>query len=259
MVYRRKANGNKKLQKRFYFDATIGKNVPIVGGTGLRFGTGALAKRSLAAAVKDIVHKKIETTQYKIFSGSDSGLALLHSTLYTVNLLGNIPRGDNWNNRNGDTIHLSCIDLNITMYGNTAQNLINAIRFNYWVIRDEDEYLAGSDGIGSGVGSGKFINTPNYTTAGIWDPKKVTVVASGQHTMSPAVVNTSSAQSAVTQKTEKILLCPGAKFTYETNSNYGKNPNYYLVITASSYGGSQGVTNLGAVFLDGMIKFKNSQ
>lgn len=255
MVYR-KTQGGKKLQKRFYFDATIGKNVPIVGGTGLRFGTGALAKRNLTAAVKDIVHKKIEATQYKIFDGTVTGLAMAHSTLYTLNLLGNIPRGDAWNNRNGDIIHLSCIELTLQMYANTTQGLRNSITFKYWVIRDEDEYLSGTDTVGSGVGSNKFINSPNYTTAGIWDPKRVSVVASGQHIFNPTV---DAATGSVVHKSDKILICPGAKFTFETNSNFGKNPNYYLVITSSVYGGSIGTTTTGACFIDGMIKFKNSQ
>jgi hypothetical protein len=258
MVYRRKTYGKNKKQKRWYFDATIGKNVPIIGGTGLRMGTGALGKRSLAAAVKTIVRRGIEATHYKIFNGNTSNTTLQHSTLYTMNLMGNIPRGDNWDNRNGDIIHISCIELNLKLIANGTNNLPNDILVKYWVIRDEDEYLNASDAISSGVGSNKFINSPLYATEGIWDTKKVSVVTSGVHTFKSTSVSLVGGNyvSPAQTKTEKVLICPNAKYVYETQTNFGKNPNYYLVVTASS---PNAITNLCYIFVDGMIKFKNSQ
>lgn len=241
--------------KRWYVNATVGKSVPFIGGTGIKFGSGnGNQKRSLASAVKDIVRKGVEATHYKVFDGSVSGTSLLHNTFYTVNLLGNIPRGDNWNNRNGDIIHLSCMDLNLHMYGNTTQTTSSDITFKYWVLRDTDEYLGASDAWGSGVGGSKLINVPNYITAGIWDPKRVSVVSSGSH-----IFKRNSSTQTIGYKSEKIMICPDAKFTFETGTNFGKPPNYYLVIASSVYNGSSGVTSTGAVFLDGMIKFKNSQ
>lgn len=265
MVYRRKTYGvtQKRLKKRWYFDATIGKNVPIIGGTGIRMGTGALGKRSLATAVKTIVRRGIEATHYKIFNGSTSAITLQHQTLNTLNLLGNIPRGDNWNNRNGDIVHLSCIELNFSMIYNTNNVLLNDVKVKYWVIRDEDEYLNASDSFGSGVGSGKFINSPLYTTEGIWDPKKVSVVATGQHTFKAQAISVDTVSAGyitpAQTKQEKILICPNAKFVYETQSNFGKNPNYYLVVCASSPNAVVGTTDLCYISVDGMVKFKNSQ
>jgi len=261
MVYRKKTYGKSKKQKRWYFDATIGKNVPIIGGTGLRMGTGALGKRSLTAAVKTIVRKGIEATHYKIFDGNTSNVTLQHSTLNTLNLLGNIPRGDNWNNRNGDIIHISCIEIYLSMIANTTNSLPNDIKVKYWVIRDEDEYLNASDAIGSGVGSNKFINSPLYATEGLWDTKKVSVVASGVHLFKSTSLTVSGGTyvTPAQTKTERLLICPNSKFVYETQTNFGKNPNYYLVVVASTPNGILGTTNLCYLSVDGMVKFKNSQ
>lgn len=257
MVYRKK---NQRLKKRFHISASAGRNVPFIGGSKFSFGLG---KRSLASTVKKIVRSGIEATHYKIFSGSTTQTNLLHNTLYTTNLLGNIPRGDNWNNRNGDIIHISCIDLNLKLTANINNDLRNDVKMNWWIIRDEDEYLSGSDSIGSGVGSTKFINSPTDVTEGIWDPKKVTVVKQGYQIFKPWFGTYSGSPLTLnvgtTQSHHRLMICPNAKFTFETGTNYGKNPNYYLVLCATVYAGSTGTTVVGQAVVDGQIKFKNSQ
>lgn len=253
---------SKRFRNKWFLEGSLGPGVPFIGGSKVRFGTKA-KKAAFTKAVKAVVHKQIQTTQYKVFSGSVSATSLLHNNFYTLNLLGNIPRGEDWNERIGDIIHISAIDLNLTLYSNIATNQTNSIKFKYWVIRDEDEYNGGSDNfVLTGPGAGKLLNAPNYNTQGIWDPKQVTVVASGSHVFTPPYLMldaTPALRSTVDQVTHKILITPNAKFTYETGTNFGKPPNYYLVVTASEYGGVNNTTVVGAMFLDGSIKFKNSQ
>lgn len=154
-IYAKKHNyRGKRLQKRWYFDATIGKNVPIIGGTGLRMGSGPLQKRSLNALVKQAVTATLPQKHKVIDAVTAAKYA--HQTNYTFNPLGNIPVGTGEQQRLATEIRVKYIKLRICLQNDTtlgapAQNFPKQVRI-LWV-RSDEQVMGGLDTFGSGLGN----------------------------------------------------------------------------------------------------------
>ena len=104
--------------KRWYFDASLSKSIPFVGGSSLRMGSGALTKRSITQAVRAQVIRTQENKQKIVNSGASSGMT--HSTIYTFNPLGNIPIQTGQNGRIGSEIFIKNIILRMNISNRAA-------------------------------------------------------------------------------------------------------------------------------------------
>jgi len=134
MVYRKKRFTKrnfkgKKGKRSFYFDATLSKNVPLVGGSHLRFG-----KRQLQTALKEVAQTKYF---YNVF---DTASPLKHNTIYTSSFVQQIVQGTGDNNRIGTKIHL---DKHLIRFNLQNAAAAGNIELRVMVIWLDTEYGAG--------------------------------------------------------------------------------------------------------------------
>lgn len=125
----------KRLNKRWYIDATIGKNVPIIGGSGFKAGTGTLTKRSLDTHIKKVVKRSVlEPKLYR--SGLLTASGVNHNAIYTHNLLSGIVQGDDEENRTGDSIGIKSCRINMQYFG-LGTGLINTQHVRVMVVKSK--------------------------------------------------------------------------------------------------------------------------
>lgn len=249
MVYVRKNKSVKKgskvsKNKRWFFDATIGKNVPIIGGTGLRMGSG-LAKRSLM--VQPTMNKQ------KIISGGSTA-TMKHNTLYTLNPLGNITIGSGDNARLTNSIFVKNVVLKMNVNDNGAGSLVNSKIYRaLWVLLDQ-EYLSGSDALGAGVGSTDlFVQGASYTPLSAIDHNRCKILYDETFTMNPTISTGQMCQF------HNFTLPYGKIFKYSTpTSNYSNQGNLYFVIVGYETGATAGVTNVLAVDFECTVNFTDA-
>lgn len=132
MVYRqnqRRKPVGRRVRRRWYLDASIGKGVPIVGGTGIKMGTNA---------VKRVVRREIykqEETKMASFAGPTTSLG--NGTIYTLTPLKGIVQGTGASERVGDQIYLRHIKMRTTLVS-TVQG---AIRIRVLALWRDDSYV----------------------------------------------------------------------------------------------------------------------
>ncbi|AXH79567.1 MAG: hypothetical protein [Circular genetic element sp.] len=212
------------------------------------------SKRSLSSTVTDIVRRNLETPQHHVISDSAQS-AMTQNTFYSFNLLSGLAKGDSNFQRNGDTIHIDAIKLNLFTQ-NYASAPNNPAYIRYMIVKENGRVLPGGTTWGSGLGSPDlFINLPVGLPAlsGIFDPKKTTVLMDTLVKIVPQYPGQVSAQTTAT--TIKV----DQKFVYETDTVWGKNINYYLVAVPYIPGGTTGVTSVNDTRLSFDIIFKNSK
>lgn len=103
---RRVVRKNQRKRKRWYFDARIGKNVPIIGGTGVRLGTRNMVRR---IARSEIAKQEEVKQQYQQWLTSDAvtpvDYRFLDNTIYTFSPPQMISNGVLADQRVGDQIY----------------------------------------------------------------------------------------------------------------------------------------------------------
>ena len=145
----RRGLAKKGLRKRWYLDATIGKNVPIIGGTGLRMGTG-MVKR----AVRQELARRQDT---KILAGHQAFTGSLGmDTIYTVSPCQAIVQGTDKNQRVGNEIFLRYIRLH-GLLGNSST--VPETRYRVMCIATNKTYTGSTpyDWTGAGAVSASWI------------------------------------------------------------------------------------------------------
>lgn len=104
MAYKR--GTRRPLRKRWFVDARIGKNVPIIGGTGFAAGSGAKKKAApLRRMIRREIYKQEEVKTLIANLSSPSG-GMIHNTLYTNAPLQNLQTGTADGQRTGSQIFL---------------------------------------------------------------------------------------------------------------------------------------------------------
>lgn len=201
-------------------------------------------KRSLASAVKAIV-KADQGAKHKIITNS---VTLLHEGHYTLNITGNIAKGDDNNNRDGDRIHLEAIKVRGFMQQVAAQNDNAQIRF--MLVKSREEVLGGSDSFGSGLGSSSLYTAVDSINS-IIDPKKVTVLYDTTFLLKKML-------SGVTNITPFSMTLPiKQQHIYDTGTNFGKECNFYIVLYAFVPGLAGGVDTAATMRFNADLIFKN--
>lgn len=248
MKYVRRQNRfrrGRRLKKRsWYFNA--GANLPFIGKTNIAFGTNK-QKRSII----NVVRRGLEDPLHKLWSAA--GTNILHNTLYTLNLTGNIPQGDTASSRSGDNIHLDALKLRMLFTTDVATNKSVPKEYRIMVVRHDIEGQAASDAFASStLGTSDLFQgnqTPCFEHV---NPKNCTVLYDKTCKLKPSI----SATNDLCEVSDIIRF--NSTFTYKTNSNYGKMANYYLVLTSFEPGAATSATTAAAYFYGDLI-YKDSK
>jgi len=238
-----------KTRKRWYFNAQA--NVPFLGPTKVAFGN---QKRSIL----NIVRKGLEDPQHKLWSKvgtAPPNQTMTHNTLYTLNLTGNIAKGDDESDRTGENIHLDALKYKIhfvSVNGSVSDpNMPKTYRI--MIVRHDNDHGAGTDNFVSGLGMTDLFHGNNNACLELTSAKNVSVLFDQLIKITPQMGSTNN-DKLVTgfHKFNKT-------FTYKPDQNYGKFYNYYLVVAGYQAGGTTGVTNVGQVYFHGDLIFKDSK
>lgn len=240
-----------KKSKRWYANAQIGKNVPIIGGTGFSVGTGnrPLTKRSLTSAVKQIV--KDQVLLPKMFrSGLQTRSSVVHNGLYTYSILRNLGVGTDEENRIGDTINVKNARLCMQLFSPSGGT---TLKIYYRVILCKSKKSAGNNWVSSDLS----------TTDLFWPSNSNLLIAPMcYNNVSVIYDELHSLQRDVNSRTSKIITINHSigKYTYSEEFNdQGKYYNYYLVVIPFIENGTTGTTVVGDIDLSTCISFVDSK
>lgn len=249
--FRYKKGGAYGKKKRWYFGASA--NLPIVGKTSIGFGSGK-AKR----AIINTVRRGLEDPQHKLWSKPGNGppdTVMSHNTIYTLNLTGNINKGDDEDNRTGETIHLEALKFRVhfTSVSGQVTNGNRPKTFRVMIVKHDGDHLGGFDVFGGGLGSTDLFQG-NTNPVFEWpNPKNVTVLYDNKVKITP-VINTEQYEKECSD-----ILKLNTPFTYKSDQNYGKTWNLYLVIMGYEPSGTTGTTTIGRAYFHGDLIFKDSR
>lgn len=234
MPYRRKPVNKRRNKKRWYLDATIGRNVPIIGGTGLRMGTQRAVQRQVKRQLLKTEETKKLVTQLPQWT-------MAQGTIYTVQL-NNIPQGTTSSSRVGDAVFYCGFNVKFQV----NQVVPNAI-WRFYIIRHRESYGSPVQGTwGTGIGSSLMFRGNDVTPTSYLNSDDVTVVCA-------KTLKVDAKFTGEQPVREFRMNCRVMKnFQFRTNSQFdGEYSNYYLVGIpyAVTIGGTYviGTTNIGSV------------
>lgn len=239
-----------KLQKRWYVDASIPKSMPFIGGTSFKAGSGSLNKRSLQQVVNAVRSQVLESkSTYNVTSTT----GLLHNTIYTNNLLGQIPIGSGDDSRIGDQIHVRSLRCRLHFIRPTTPQANTYVRC--MIIKSQAEYRVSNTDLGSGLGSNEIFQTgANLLHMSIPDFSRCTVLADKLMTIPAGNLVASVSGVCVLDYT-----IPFTQTFKTTASGYGKEMNYYLVVIPFADGGVTGTTDCGNAFPELLVSFTDGK
>lgn len=240
----RRPSQNSRLKKRWYFDASIPKSVPLIGGSSLKMGSGNLSKRSLNSIVKE-VQLKNAVLKHKVIDTAATA-TMLANTHITHNPLGNIPVGTGENARLSTDIVIKSIIYHFTITPNLANGapLTNApIFLRFMWVRSETDVLASQDTFGSGLGtSSLYISGFSGTILAPLDKDKVTVLSDTMVKIPQG--NQATINNTILYKTECPLKDFPFRYSTPTSAFSVVNKNVYLVVFPYQEGATTGTTNI---------------
>jgi hypothetical protein len=266
MAFRRKRNpatrrglaGKRKLRKRWYFDATIGKSVPLLGGTGIRMGTG-MVKRAVRQELARRQDTKI-LAGHQVMSGS-----LKMDTFYTVSPYQLLTQGTDKNQRVGNEIFLRYIRLR-GLIGNSSN--MPEVKYRVLCVASNKLYTGSTPQNWNGVGS----------VSASWIPDQLFLPGYGvlynalidnQNTNHVVLVDkkltirsdtAGATAGSVSVKTIPFdVTCKIMKRVVFAQSGAGllRNWNYYMVVIPYSPGQATGV-DVGFIDSEYLVSFNDS-
>lgn len=243
---------NTKKSKRWYVNATVGKNVPLIGGTGIKFGSGK-AKRSLDAHIKSVVRRQVLAPKlYR--SGESTQSSVLQNTIYSRNLYSAITQGDDEENRTGDTIGIKSHKIKLRLMGHSSGD---TDLINWRVMIVKSKVADGDTGWKSAhIGSSSiFWDSPSDLVLAMCCYNECTVLYDQVHQMRPGVAN---------QKQSKYFEvnfdAPNSfKYNETAGNNLGKFHNYYFVVIGDRERATTGTDVIGDIKYSDAISFVDSK
>lgn len=234
MVFRRRPRFSMRRRKRWYVNASA--NLPFVGRTSVGFGSGK-GKRSFNQRVVKTIRNH-EEPKHKMTSTNQT---LKQNTIYTANIMGNIPIGTGSSSRIGDEVFIEAIKFR--NYFEQLAAIENTLELRMMIVEHDSDYAAGSDAFSdAALGTSDLFQSgtaTNGTILGIHDPKKVTVHFDKVFELNKSV--TGKVRSHLLEMTLPIKK----KFIYKTGTDYGKFKNWYIVVSGFASGATTGVTDVG--------------
>lgn len=233
-----------RFRKRWYIDARVGKNVPIIGGSGIRLGT---------RGVKKIVRREISRAEEtKIFATNDlKSTGLLMNTLYTLSPL-TITGGTGSNQRIGKDIYLRHLKVRLAIQNTTTQN---QVQYRVMVLWSDSQYILDwTTYAGVGIGSSDiFYGSNNYTGALIDNKRNVKIICDKLYTVTAPV-------SGTLVKKNFSFDCPlFQKVTFiNAANNILKDMQLYVVVIPTTPAGTSGVTAVGDFSAQALLTYKDA-
>lgn len=257
MAYRRKTfrkRPSTRLKKRWTLSAQVGKNVPIIGGTGLR-----LSSRSLKNVVTQVMNKTGESKIYIYNAYKDiTDANPAHNTIYTHAPLQSMALGTGERNRIGDSIFCKFIKLR---YSFQANQTLSTTKLRVIVIRSDRQSPTPPNRFGSAFGLNDLFyadndgNYPVETIRGLLNLKDANINAvlyDKVHTCS--YQGPQLGANSVAGKTFDVTIPVNKKLTYDT-SGYQKGDQYYVITIPWIGGGATGTTLMPYVECQSMVTY----
>lgn len=240
MVYRRRKG---QLKKRWNVSANA-------FGYNLNMGS-TKAKRGLATAVKKIVKRSI--LEPKMYQAPEAtAAAVLHNTLYSINLFSGIAKGTDEDNRIGDYTNIKSVSIKLFTEGLTAGAIAPVI---YRVLVLKSKVANATAGwLSSHIGSTQIFYNYGNGLCAQWNAQKVHVLCEKQYTVHPQF-NLDKPFSV------HHFSCPIGQFVFDDqgSDNLGRYWNYYMVVIPYQQGGTDGVTVLGDLTVNWIVSFTDSK
>lgn len=223
MAYRR---GRRQLRKRWYVDARIGKNVPIIGGTGFVAGTGRrpYQRRALATYVKRQVIKQEETkeTVSRIMA-----TGMTHQNVYNLKL-NNIPQGTGGKERVGDSVFYCGFNLKFSVVPSLANTF-----WRIYVVRARQSSptttATAFDGASPAIGASLLFRNSDTNPDSYLNTDDVNVICSKQLKIDQKFTGETGIVRYFRLNC-KIMK----KYQFQTGSQEGEYYNYYLIVVPNS-------------------------
>lgn len=243
---------NRKKYKRWYVDAKIGKNVPIIGGTGFAAGSGDKQKRSLDAHIRKVVRTQV--LEPKLYtSNSNAQASCLHNTIYTFNILRDIVVGTDENARLADTINVKSFKAKLNLYnpsgGSVSQNIYRVMIVKSKIANSTAGWLSSALGYNDIFWPG----TTNDISTAMVNYNQLSVIHDQLVTLQPQIT------TGRIRKQIEISANIG-KYIYEENvPSLGKFFQYFVVVIPILLNGTTGVTVAGDFDMTHCISFTDSK
>lgn len=212
MVYNRKKNPVKR--KRWYFDARIGKNVPILGGTGIRLGNRAVKRIVKREVMKSEETKKV-VSNYTLSGGT-------HANLYTTQL-SNLSQGNTGTTRVGDKVFYC--GFIVKGFITPSTSITNSL-WRLYIIQHRDSYT----GVANAWNGSTAAGTSMLFRGGIVDPTAI-LNTDDVKVLCQRTINLSQKFSGEVQEKFFKMNCRIMKqYQFRTGaSTDGEYYNYYLL------------------------------
>lgn len=202
------------------------------------------------------VIQSVKPAKHSYVADSDNNVAnMTHNTIYSFSPTQVIPQSVGEYSRTGNSIQLEALKINLWYMNPTGTS--NGVKVRIIVLFSDvntarttfGSALGISDlfGIGSGASTGT-----SFTTGGIIDPKRVTVVDDRSFTVAPSV-------TTVRESPPLAYTVPlHQKFVYDPIGAYGKFKNLYVCVVACVPDGTSGATNVGSIYSNTDLIFKDN-
>jgi len=236
---------NKGLHSKWYVDATIPRGVPIVGGGGIRFGSGNQpVRRMQSKTVQSVIRQGIRSIEpLKYNTLSDTTQALQSTHFYVFNPLANIPVGSGETARvstdifvkkiqikgwlkslqtNGTGVNNNPVHLRVMWIRMTKKTGSGGVIFSADTITPAEMFLPGQTQVGSNL-------------IHMLDPDKVTIIADDIYTLTQGGV------ALAYQSKVLDISCPLENFPFrfggpvgDVDANYSNhNKNIYCILSVN--------------------------
>lgn len=209
-------------------------------------------KRATATSVVKDTLLKMSTSYHDTQSDSLLNVnGMTQNTIYTNNITAQVAIGTTNSARQGDEIYLIGLKVRLNYY--TDANA-NGYQFRTLVVMSTEEFDFGA-GFGAGLSETELFlpNTGDtLQTNAIINPKAVTV-------LHDETIDINSQVAAARDIGSTNFYVPlKKKFTYQSaGAVFGKKQNLYLVCIGSAFGATPDSTNIGVVYANTDLHFKN--
>lgn len=238
----RNSNIKHRNHKRWHLSAKIGKNVPIIGGSGIHLGS-----RGIKSVVKREINKNQQT---KVFITAESTGSPLQNTFYTLSPFQGLVAGTADNNRIGQRVFIRHLKIRGLINNLTT---IPEFKLRVWVVKTDAQWNNGWAFTSSQIGGSDLVYTATNPVFALNNNKSTcTVICDKTFSVKADFTNE--------QKAQMIEMdCPIMKEEiYAPSSVFFKEQNYYVVVNGFGFSGVTGVTTVGGVTWTAIVTYKNA-
>lgn len=233
----------RRFRRRFYFDARIGKNVPIIGGTGIRFG-----KRAMRKVARSEIMRNEET---KIWATTEiASNVLTQNTMYTLSPIQGLIQGVAENQRVGQQVFMRHLKIRGSITNNVATPSVYYRVLVCWL---DEQFVQGWAFVTGQINQPLlFYGSGNLTTALLNNKTGAKVICDRYYY--------NVAQYSGNYKIRKFSIdCPlFEKVTFNTTGVLLNQKQLYVVIIPFTPGGINDTTAVGELRVSSILSYKDA-